>query len=461
MQKVFLYNTATRQKEEFKPIKENKVGIYSCGPTVYWNQHIGHMYAYTQWGTLVNFLRYVGYEVKWVMNLTDVGHLTSDADTGEDKMEKGALREGLTPWEIAKKYEKQFIESLELFNIQKPDVLCRATEHINEQIDLAKKIEINGFSYKTETGLVFDTSKFKDYAKFANLKLTEMDAGNRVKVDIDKKNPWDFLLWVTNQPNHIMKWNSPWGEGFPGWHLECTAMSTKYLGETFDIHTGGIEHIGVHHTNEIAQGFGAFGHQTANYWIHNAWLTLKGGEKMSKSLGNGYTAQQLKEMDYDPLAHKYLVLTSHYRKGLEFSFDSLKSSQIALFKLRGLLNDWGNEGKIDENYKKQFIELMSNDLATSEALALIWKLTKDETVRDEDKKATILDFDKVLGLNLNDFGKIVEDIPQEISLLVQERQKAREEKNWGESDRLRDLIKDKGYLVEDLKDECKIRKISK
>lgn len=460
MQKVILYNTATRQKEEFKPIKENEVGIYSCGPTVYWNQHIGHMYAYTQWGTLVNFLRYVGYKVKWVMNLTDVGHLTSDADTGEDKMEKGAAREGLTPWEIAKKYEKQFVESLELFNIQKPDVLCRATEHINEQIDLAKKIEANGFSYKTETGLVFDTSKFKDYAKFANLKLSEMDVGNRVKVDMDKKNPWDFLLWVTNQPNHIMKWDSPWGEGFPGWHLECTAMSTKYLGEVFDIHTGGIEHIGVHHTNEIAQGWGAFGHQTANYWIHNAWLTLKGGEKMSKSLGNGYTASQLVEMGYDPLAHKYLVLTSHYRKGLEFSIDSLKSSQVALFKLRGLLNGWGNEGKIDENYKKQFVELMSNDLATSEALALIWKLAKDETVKDEDKKATILDFDRVFGLDLNKKTD-KEEIPKEIMELVEQRQKAREEKDWGESDRLRDLIKDKGYLVEDLKDECKIRKISK
>jgi len=460
MQKVILYNTATRQKEEFKPIKENEVGIYSCGPTVYWNQHIGHMYAYTQWGTLVNFLRYVGFKVKWVMNLTDVGHLTSDADTGEDKMEKGAAREGLTPWEIAKKYEKQFIESLDLFNIQKPDVLCRATEHINEQIDLAKKIESNGFSYKTETGLVFDTSKFKDYAKFANLKLEEMDVGNRVKVDMDKKNPWDFLLWVTNQPKHIMKWNSPWGEGFPGWHLECTAMSTKYLGEVFDIHTGGIEHIGVHHTNEIAQGFGAFGHQTANYWIHNAWLTLKGGEKMSKSLGNGYTAQQIVEMGYDPLAHKYLVLTSHYRKGLEFSIDSLKSSQTALFKLRGLLNIWGNNGQIDENYKKQFVELMSNDLSTSEALALTWKLTKDETIKDEDKKATILDFDRVFGLNL-DKKTDEEELPGEIKKLVEQRQKAREEKNWGESDRLRDLIKDKGYLVEDLKDECKIRKISK
>lgn len=460
MQKVFLYNTASRQKEEFVPVKENEVGIYSCGPTVYWNQHIGHMYAYTQWGTLVNFLRYVGYKVKWVMNLTDVGHLTSDADTGEDKMEKGAAREGLTPWEIAKKYEKQFIESLDLFNIQKPDILCRATEHINEQIELAKKIEANGFSYKTETGLVFDTSKFKDYAKFANLKLTEMDVGNRVKIDIEKKNPWDFLLWVTNQPNHIMKWNSPWGEGFPGWHLECTAMSTKYLGETFDIHTGGIEHIGVHHTNEIAQGYGAFGHQTANYWIHNAWLTLKGGEKMSKSLGNGYTAQQLVEMGYDPLAHKYLVLTSHYRKGLEFSIDSLKSSQTALFKLRNLLSNWGDNGQINQDYKNQFIELMSNDLLTSEALALIWKLTKDENIKNEDKKATIVDFDKVLDLDLN---KKIEDekIPQEIWDLVDKRKKVREEKNWLESDRLREEIKNKGYLVEDLQDECKIRKINK
>lgn len=460
MQKVFLYNTASRQKEELVPVKENEVGIYSCGPTVYWNQHIGHMYAYTQWGTLVNFLRYVGYKVKWVMNLTDVGHLTSDADTGEDKMEKGAAREGLTPWEIAKKYEKQFIESLDLFNIQKPDILCRATEHINEQIELAKKIEANGFSYKTETGLVFDTSKFKDYAKFANLKLTEMDVGNRVKIDIEKKNPWDFLLWVTNQPNHIMKWNSPWGEGFPGWHLECTAMSTKYLGETFDIHTGGIEHIGVHHTNEIAQGYGAFGHQTANYWIHNAWLTLKGGEKMSKSLGNGYTAQQLVEMGYDPLAHKYLVLTSHYRKGLEFSIDSLKSSQTALFKLRNLLSNWGDNGQINQDYKNQFIELMSNDLLTSEALALIWKLTKDENIKNEDKKATIVDFDKVLDLDLN---KKIEDekIPQEIWDLVDKRKKVREEKNWLESDRLREEIKNKGYLVEDLQDECKIRKINK
>ncbi len=458
MNKIFLYNTATRKKEEFKPVKDGEVGIYSCGPTVYWNQHIGHMYAYTQWGTLVNFLRYVGYKVKWVMNLTDVGHLTSDADTGEDKMEKGAKREGLSPWEIAKKYEKQFIESLELFNIHFPDVLCRATEHIEDQIDLAKKIDKNGFAYRTNTGLVFDTSKFTEYASFANLKLSEMDSGARVKVDEDKKNAWDFLLWVTNQPNHIMKWNSPWGEGFPGWHLECTAMSTKYLGQTFDIHTGGVEHIGVHHTNEIAQGFGAFGHQTANYWMHNAWLILKGGEKMSKSLGNGYTAQQLVEMGYDPLAHKYLVLTSHYRKGLEFSLESLKSCELALSKLRGLLNEWPNGGQVDKDYKNKFIELLSNDLSTSEALALIWKLTKDEKIKNEDKKATILDFDIVLGLKL-DLKNQEESIPDNILDLVEKRKQARENKNWEESDKLRKMIEDNGYLVEDSQNSCKIRKI--
>lgn len=446
--KIFFYNTATRKKEEFKPIVEGKVGIYSCGPTVYWNQHIGHMYAYTQWGTMVNFLRYVGYDVKWVMNVTDVGHMTSDEDAGEDKMEKGAKREGISVWDIAKKYEQQFLESLDAFNIKRPDVVCRATEHIPEQIELASKIEKNGFAYLTKTGLVYDTAKFADYAKFANLKLNEMDNGARVEVDEDKKNPWDFLLWVINQPNHIMKWLSPWGEGFPGWHIECTAMSTKYLGENFDIHTGGIEHIGVHHTNEIAQGYGAFGHQTANYWMHNAWLTLKGGEKMSKSLGNGYTASQLKEMGFDPLSHKMLVLTSHYRKGLEFSLDSLKASQTALLKLRNLVSNWPEGGTVSDIYKQKFVDLLSDDLQVSEAIALIWKLTKDENVRPEDKKATILDFDKVLSLNLGQ--KVVEEeIPKEIIDLAGERLKAKAEKNWVEADRLREEIKSRGYIIED------------
>ncbi|MGB6882006.1 MAG: class I tRNA ligase family protein, partial [Microgenomates group bacterium] len=300
MTDIYLTNSLTRKKEKFVPIDPLNVGIYSCGPTVYWNQHIGHMYAYIQWDTLVRLLRYSGFKVKWVMNITDVGHMTSDQDEGEDKMEKGAKREGLTVWEIADKYIKQFLESLDLLNIQKPGILSRATEHIEDQIGLIKKIEENGFTYKTKTGLVFDTSKFKVYPDFARLDLEKQKAGTRVEVDPEKKRPWDFLLWVTNQPNHVMQWDSPWGKGFPGWHIECTAMSSKYLGEQFDIHTGGREHIPVHHTNEIAQAYGAFGKPSANYWLHNDWLTLK-EEKMSKSLGNLILVTDLVAKGFDPI----------------------------------------------------------------------------------------------------------------------------------------------------------------
>jgi cysteinyl-tRNA synthetase len=270
-----------------------------------------------------------------------------------------------------------------------------------------------------------------------------------VEVDKEKKNPWDFLLWVTNQPDHVMKWNSPWGEGFPGWHLECTAMSTKYLGEEFDIHTGGIEHIGVHHTNEIAQAFGAFGHQTARFWMHNAWLTLKGGEKMSKSAGNGYTASQLVEMGFDPLAHKYLVLTSHYRKGIEFSLESLKASQAALFKLRSMMAEWEEGGEVLADYKQGFVEVMSDDLSVAEALALIWKLVKDKTVADKDKRATLLDFDRVLGLRLAPLSGVKDEIPKRIVRLVERRQKAREKEDWIEADRLRKEIESRGFIVKD------------
>src|SRR4030042_3902142 len=330
---IYLSNTLTHKKEKFIPIEKGKVGIYSCGPTVYWNQHIGHMYAYVCWDILVRFLKFLGYKVIWVMNITDVGHMVSDQDLGEDKMEKGAKREGLSVWQIADKYIVQFLDRMEAINIQKPDVLCRATEHIPDQIELIKKIEKNGFAYRTKTGLVFDTSKFANYAKFARLNLKKQFAGSRVEVDPEKKRPWDFLLWVTNQPNHIMIWDSPWGRGFPGWHIECTAMSTKYLGEKFDIHTGGKEHIPVHHTNEIAQGFGAFGHQTANFWLHNEWLTLK-GEKMSKSLGNMITVADIKEKGIDPLALRYLILNSNYRKGMDFTWEALSGAQTALNNLR-------------------------------------------------------------------------------------------------------------------------------
>lgn len=456
-----LYNTLTRKKEEFVPINDKKVGIYSCGPTVYWNQHIGHMYAYVQWDTLVRFLKYTGYEVSWVMNITDVGHMTSDEDMGEDKMEKGAQREGLTVWEVAKKYESQFLDSLDKLNIIRPNVLCRATEHIDEQIKLAQKMEQNGFAYKTKTGLVFDTSKFIDYAKFANLKLDEMESGARVEVDPEKKNPWDFLLWVINQPNHIMQWDSPWGRGFPGWHLECTAMSTKYLGEKFDIHTGGIEHIGVHHTNEIAQAYGAFGHNISKFWIHNGWLIID-GTKMSKSLGNIVLVDDLIEKGFDPLALRYLILTSSYRKGLDFTFESLKVAQIALDKLGSYKVESLSSYKVNEDLKKEFVEAISNDLAMPEVMAVVWKTAKSD-LNPAEKWATLLEFDKVLGLGLNKISdlryQISDEIPEEIIKLSEERTRAKEAKNWTEADRLRELIKEKGYLVEDLKDSCKIRKV--
>ncbi len=449
-----VYNTLTRKKEELKTIKKNEVGIYSCGPTVYWNQHIGHMYAYVQWDTLVRLLRYLGNKVTWVMNITDVGHMTSDEDAGEDKMEKGAKREGLSVWEVAKKYEKQFLESLRLLNISTPDVLCRATEHIEEQVNLAKKIEARGFTYQTKTGLVYDTSKFPEYANFANLKLTEMEAGARVEVDEEKKKPWDFLLWVTNQPNHVMKWPSPWGEGFPGWHLECTAMSTRYLGNKFDIHTGGKEHIGVHHTNEIAQGYGAFGHQTANYWLHNGWLTFEGA-KMSKSLGNVVLATDLKEKGFDPLALRYLILSSNYKQGLDFNFRNLSVAAEALAKLKAAAGVPG-EGKVIESVKKEFLEKMEDDLSTPEAIAVIWKMIKGE-YKKEDIKATLLELDKILGLKLAEKEEV--RVPETVIKLVEERNKAKKEKNWVEADRLREEIKKKGYLVEDTKDDCKIKKI--
>ncbi len=459
-QKIYFYNTATRTKEEFKPITPGKVGIYSCGPTVYWNQHLGNMYAYLFTDILVRTLKYFSYEVKLVMNLTDVGHLTSDADSGEDKMEKGAKREGLTVWEVAKKYEKQFFESEQLLNIIRPDVVCPATENIDVQIDLLKQIEKNGFTYKLSDGIYFDTSKFSDYAKFANLKLEEIIDTDRDEVNKEKRNKSDFALWKFSPKDEKrqMEWASPWGVGFPGWHLECTAMSVKNLGETFDIHTGGIDHIPVHHTNEIAQGYGAFGHQTANYWIHNAWVVGKGGAKMSKSLGNVFTAQELVEMGIEPLDYRYLFLTTHYRKGMEFSLESLKTAQLALDKLKNIIEELPLGGKINEDYQNNFKKLIANDLAMPEVMALIWKLTKDEKINPEDKKVTLLDFDKVLGLDLD--KKIEkEEIPQEIKELVQKRLRARAEKNWEMADKLRKEIEQKGYLVEDRGNDCKIKRI--
>jgi len=457
-----LYNTLTRKLQEFVPINKSEVGIYSCGPTVYWNQHIGHMYAYTQWDCLVRTFRYLGYKVKWIMNITDVGHMTSEEDAGEDKMEKGAKRENLTVWQIADKYIAQFKESLKLLNIQLPDVMCRATDHIADQIELIKKIEANGFVYKTKTGLVFDTSKFLGYADFAKLNLDEQNAGARVEVDPEKKKPWDFLLWVTNQPNHVMQWDSPWGKGFPGWHIECTAMSTKYLGEQFDIHTGGKEHIPVHHTNEIAQAYGAFGRQTANFWLHNGWLIFA-GQKISKSLGNSILVSDLQEKGYGPLALRYLILTSHYRSGLNFTWESLKAAHVALDKLRDRFKEWGNKKKEiiglsvqAQGFNNGFKLALSNDLQLPQALAILWTMVDDRQIDQSEKFELLKEWDKVLGLKLEEAPRVSE-IPQEVEELVKKREKLREDKKWEESDEIRKEIENFGWVVDDTKEGSSVK----
>ena len=451
---IKLYNTLTRKKQKFVPIKKGRVGIYSCGPTVYWNQHIGHMYAYTQWDVLVRFFRWGGYKVKWVMNITDVGHLTSDEDTGEDKMEKGAKREGLTVWQIAEKYIAQFLESMDLLNISRPDVLCRATEHIPQQIELTKKIEARGFTYRTKIGLVFDTSKFPDYPKFARLNLKKQLPGARLEVDPEKKSPWDFYLWIYGRPEHIMQWDSPWGRGFPGWHIECTAMSTYYLGSQFDIHTGGKEHIPVHHTNEVAQGYGAFGRQTANFWLHNDWLTVK-GEKMSKSLGNIYTVQDLVAKGYHPLAFRYLVLNSCYRAGLDFTWEALEGAQKAYFRLIDFIRQWQEKGnskrkdnKLAKEFKNQFRKYLEDDLNIPGALAVVWDLTK-LPLSSQTKLNLIFDFDRVLGLRLEEEAKKEVVIPEEVKKLVEKRGELRRQKKWVQADEIRQEIEKRGWKIED------------
>ncbi len=462
-----LYNTLTKQVEELVPLKKGKVGIYSCGPTVYWNQHIGHMYCYVQWDTLVRLLRWQGLDVNWVMNITDVGHLTSDEDTGDDKMEKGAKREGLTVWQIAEKYTGQFIESLDLLNIQRPNVLCKATEHIQDQIDLIKKIEANGFTYKTKTGLVFDTGKFPRYADFAGLNLDEQESGARVEVDPEKKKPWDFLLWITNQPDHVMKWDSPWGTGFPGWHIECTAMSVKYLGERFDIHTGGKEHKEVHHTNEIAQAYGAFRHQTANYWLHNEWLFLD-GEKISKSLGNNILATDLVEKGFSPMALRYLILTSHYRKGLNFTWSSLAAAQSALEKLRQFVLEVRKKGtagarvelsreklKKLEELRTKFSAAVCDDLGVPAGLAVVWEMLKSN-IPDYDKLDQLLEWDRILGLNLDAVSE--EEVPEEVKKMSAEREVLRKSGKFVEADTRRRKIEEKGWTVEDTKLGPRIKK---
>jgi cysteinyl-tRNA synthetase len=462
MKKLKIYNTLAKKKEVFKPLDKNGklVKMYSCGPTVYWYQHIGNMRYAVFVDLLKRGLIYDGYNVKHVMNITDVGHLTSDADEGEDKMVKAIKREGLdlnkeSMLKIAKKYTAAFLSDLKKLNVKMPDVMPRATEHINEMIDVTKKIEKNGYAYKTDVGLIFDTSKFKDYRKLAKLKINEMKFGKRVKVDEQRKNKTDFALWITNQPNHIMQWDSPWGRGFPGWHIECSAMSSKYLGEQFDIHTGGEEHVNVHHTNEIAQSEAAFNVKPwVKYWLHLRWLLVK-GEKMSKSKGSTYLISDLEEKGFSPLAFRYLMLLTHYRKHLSFDFNSLKQAQDALNRAKKIISEIKDDKKTNKKYSDEFEKAINNDLDMPSAVSVLWKLLRDK--KAEGKINTINKMDEVFGLDLLKKEEI--KIPFEIKKLADERQKARKNKEWKKADKLRNKINSLGWKIEDIGDDYRLEKL--
>jgi len=458
-----LYSTLSRKKEVFKPLKEKEVSMYSCGPTVYWNQHIGNMYMYTFVDVLKRALVYNGYNVKHIINITDVGHLTSDAEEGEDKMVKAIKREKLplnkdSMLIIADKYTKIWQDDLKKLNIIFPYKFPKATEHIKEMIDVIKKIEKNGFTYKTDVGLIFDTSKFKDYAKLGRLNQEQLKQGARTEKDPQRKNPSDFALWITNQPNHIMQWDSPWGRGFPGWHIECSAMSSKYLGEQFDIHTGGEEHIAVHHTNEIAQSEAAFGkHPWVKYWVHLRWLLVK-GKKMSKSKGELYTISELEEKGYPPMDFRYLCLLTHYRKNLDFSLDSLDAAKAAYQGIKNKIKeiDKDSKGENGKKYLDEFEKAMDDDLNTPQAIQALQGLLKDKKVSGKAKLEIIKKIDSVLGLDLLKAEKI--DVPEDVKKLVDEREEARKSKDWKKADELRDKINKLGFVIDDTEDGSIIEK---
>ena len=445
-----LYNTLTRKIEDFSPIDYPNVGIYSCGPTVYDFQHIGHMRRYVGDDILVRVLKYDGYKVKQVMNITDVGHLVSDADEGEDKMEKGAKKFGMSVWDIAKKFEKQFLDSMDLLNIQRPDMLMHATEYIKDQIELVEILEEKGYTYRTTDGIYYDTSKFPNYTELSRQNLEEIKEGARVEVNSEKRNPSDFALWKFS-PKGVkrqMEWDGPWGKGFPGWHVECSAMSMKALGPTLDIHTGGIDHINIHHTNEIAQSEAASGRKFVNYWVHHAFLMID-DKKMSKSLGNLYTVEDIVQKGYDPLALRYLYLQTHYRQEMNFTLEALDSAQNALKNLRDEVSRW-DEPKVGcAEFEARFLEAIGEDLNMSKALAVVWDLVKSKNPSSA-KAESLFKFDEVLGLKLANVRRFKqEDVPHAVKELLKEREALRKQKKYHLADEIRHKIRKMGYDLED------------
>jgi cysteinyl-tRNA synthetase len=451
-----LYDTYTRTLRDFSPLHPPKVGLYTCGPTVYDYAHIGNLRTYLFEDILRRVLEFNGYAVKHVMNITDVGHLTSDADTGEDKMEKGARRTGKTAWEIAEFYTAAFQADMQRLNIQEPHVWCRATDYIPEQIEMIRCIEARGFTYRTGDGIYFDTANLADYGHLARLDIAGLQAGARVEVG-EKRNLTDFALWKFSAPGEQrqMEWASPWGVGFPGWHIECSAMSAKFLGSFFDIHCGGEDHIPVHHTNEIAQTQACHGTHLANFWLHGTFLQIDEA-KMSKSTGEFLRLQTLIDQGIDPLAYRFFCLGAHYRAKLNFTWESLEGAATALGRLRTAVHSWGEPGARDEEFVERFAAQANDDLNMPRAVAVVWELVRSD-LPPATKKATLLQLDQVLGLRLGEWQPVEQSIPADILALAAQRQQARTEKRWLDADALRDQIKDAGYELEDTPQGPRVR----
>lgn len=468
MSELYLYNSVTNQKELFEPRKsgngqDQPISLYTCGLTVYDFGHIGNFRTFLFYDILRRVLLANGFEVTHVQNITDVGHLVGDGDEGQDKMEKGSVREGRTAWEIASYYTDAWIEDSDALNILRPDIVPKATDHIPEQIALVQKLEKEGYTYVISDGVYFDTSKFAAYGKMAGLDLDGLQEGARVEANPEKRNPSDFALWKFSPREEAgqrqMEWESPWGIGFPGWHLECSAMAMKYLGETLDIHTGGVDHKPVHHTNEIAQSEAVTGKPFARWWMHSEFLLVDGG-KMSKSVGNFYTIQNIRERGFSPIAFRYFVLSAHYRSKLNFTWSALEASQKALNKLVWYAAHMGQPSGGCVEYEERFLDVINDDLNMPEALATVWAVVKSGH-EDYAKLATLYEMDKVLGLGLHELVSELraklDAAGADMSALLAERDAARSEKNWERADAIRDQIAAAGFVVEDTEDGAVLR----
>ncbi len=458
-----IYNTLTRRIEPITPITAGKIGFYACGPTVYQRAHIGNLRAYIMEDILRRTLELIeGDEVKHVMNITDVGHLIGDESLGEDKVEKSAREQGRDAWEISRENTETFLKDLDAINVLRPTAMPKATDHIQEQIDLVKILEEKGFTYKITDGIYFDTSKFPSYGSLSGQKLDEKEAGARIEANPEKKNPTDFALWkfspshspthpLIHLPKRQMEWKSPWGVGFPGWHIECSAMSRKELGQPFDIHAGGVDHIAVHHENEIAQSMAAYGVSLANYWMHVEFLMVD-GKKMSKSIGNTYTLDDLKAKGIDPIAFRFFVLGAHYRSKQNFTWEAIAGAQSAMDKLRRAVRSWQKaDGEGVGAVEEEFRNAMLNDLNTPEALAILWKLV-DGDFATQAKSTSLLFIDRILGLNLSAIISIPFDVPKDIKKIADLRWAARKNGDWDEADKLRQELAGHGWTMLDGRD---------